>query len=115
MEIKIVNNFLSVDDFRTATAKLNSHDENSPWYVHKTDDDDSSSFLVRWLNQDEFFTEYIFNQIKEHLDGDYELERVYKSLKLSDKNNYKKLLFQFYLNNMCRKIALHAHHRIFQK
>ena len=77
MEIKIVNNFLSVDDFRTATAKLNSHDENSPWYVHKSDDVDSSSFLVRWLNQDEFFTEYIFNQIKEHLDGDYELERVY--------------------------------------
>jgi hypothetical protein len=77
MDVKIIDNFLDIFDFRTATAKLNSQDESSPWYVHLSNGEDTNAFLARWLNQDEFFTKNLFNQVKRHLDEDYKLERVY--------------------------------------
>ena len=73
MELKIFDDFLGISDFKEAVSRLSS----CPWYVHKSNEEDDSSFLMSSLEHDEFFTKHLFDQVTRLLVGNYELQRVY--------------------------------------
>ena len=73
MAVKIFDDFLSISDFKEAVSRIGS----GPWYVHKSNEEDDSSFLANELDHDEFYTKHLFNQVTRLLVGNYELQRVY--------------------------------------
>ena len=75
MDIKIVDNFLDRIDFKKVFDYVNDKE----WVIQRSDgrNRDHLQFLMREVSDDEFFNSYLFDKVKEQLDGDYKLERVY--------------------------------------
>jgi hypothetical protein len=80
MDIKIVDNFLDPIDLKRVVSNL-SYKE---WSFQVSDRNDlpgilisSEVFLMSDVSDDEFFNSYLYKKLKEHLDGEYELERIY--------------------------------------
>lgn len=77
MEVKIIDDFLDLNDFHTACKKLDPKEIDIDWVIHYSTDAHPFPFLAKFLNHDDFFSKYLFDKIKPHLDEEYELSRVY--------------------------------------
>ena len=75
MGVTFVEDFLNESDFLTTVSKI--HNFHEPWFFHQSTPESTNSFLISGLDNDEYFTHYLFNKLKLHLDGEYVLERVY--------------------------------------
>tara|TARA_Y100000590_G_scaffold135634_1_gene155247 strand:- start:151 stop:648 length:498 start_codon:yes stop_codon:yes gene_type:complete len=73
--IKIIDNFLDPIDLKKVIGETSCQE----WKIQQTDIRKSNHlpFLIREVSHDEFFNSYLFNKVKDELDGDYKLERVY--------------------------------------
>jgi hypothetical protein len=90
MNVKIIENFLESSDFNKVTERLqypaNWRMQSSSGF-NKTfsgpsnwamDEDGSQQFLSLEIEEnEEFYYEYLFNKVGEHVDGDCELQRIY--------------------------------------
>ena len=80
MDIKIVDKFLDTIDLKKVAAATND----TEWTFQRSNVLNKSNgiFLMKNMYDDKFFNTYLFDKIKEHLDGeykdkDYELQTVY--------------------------------------
>ena len=75
MEIKIVDKFLDTIDLKKVAAATND----TEWTFQRSDPRNMKHgiFLMKHMNDDKFFTTYLVDKIKAHLDKDYELKAVY--------------------------------------
>ena len=75
MEIKFIKNFLSTNDFEEVAKTVNT----GKWTTQCSDSRDKTNleFLYQDQSSNQFFNTYLFNKVKEHLDGNFELSRIY--------------------------------------
>jgi len=75
MDIKIVDNFLDKIDFK----KVNESYFNKKWEMQQSSSRPpyGLDFLIHQVSSEKFFDNYLFNKIKQHLEGEYEIERIY--------------------------------------
>ena len=75
MEIKFVKNFLNTNDFEEVVKTVN----NGKWTLQSSDSRDKThlEFLYQDQSNNQFFNTYLFNKVKEHIDGNFELSRIY--------------------------------------
>ena len=84
-DIVVVDNFLSEQEL-TNVASLATY-KNEDWALQKSWDDKdkhplkemdfNGTFLVKKLNDNEYYTSYLFNKIKNHFNYNYKLVDVY--------------------------------------
>ena len=75
MDVKIVENFLDPIDFQKVEEATNV----KTWEIQRSDPWTKTQLDFLFLNKtdDDFFNTYLYKKVKEHLDGKYELTRVY--------------------------------------
>ena len=77
MEIKVVDNFLNPLDFQ----EIKNHTTfPAKWNTQVSDRDRRdhiSEFLEIVVSDKDFFNNHIFHKIEKHLDGKYDIERIY--------------------------------------
>ncbi len=77
MDVKVVDNFLDKIDFKKVKKRILG----SSWILQRSCNDigdkDQSDFLMLDVTNKKFYNKYLFNKVKKHLDGEYELERIY--------------------------------------
>ena len=75
MDVKIVENFLDPIDFQKVEEATNV----KTWEIQRSDPWNKTQLDFLFLNKtdDDFFNTYLYKKVKEHLDGKYELTRVY--------------------------------------
>ena len=72
-KIKIIDNFLSVDDLNIIMKNISG----SSWTMQSSNVGDSSSFLMYNVSNKEFFNNYLYKKVASTLKKDVKLERVY--------------------------------------
>ena len=75
MEIKLIKNFLDKNDFEKVENTVYSGE----WGTQCSDGEDKSNlvFLYQDQSNNEFFNTYLFNKVKQNLDGNFKLSRTY--------------------------------------
>ena len=81
MDVKVVDNFLDPIDLKKVSKKVDGKGLNGcQWTIQVSATDltgHEQQFLELIVSDEEFFNTYLFNLIKKHLDGEYEIERIY--------------------------------------
>ena len=72
-KIKIIDNFLSVDDLKIIIKNISD----LSWVTQSSKPEDNSSFLMSDVSHQEFFNNYLYKKVTSTLKKDVELERVY--------------------------------------
>ena len=77
MDIKIVDNFLDKIDLKRVGEKC--YDPLVEWEVQRSisTNKENLDFLYLDVSNEEFYNKYLFDKVKQHLDGEYKLERIY--------------------------------------
>ena len=75
MDIKVVDKFLDPIDLKKVAAAT----DDKEWNFQRSDPRNKNHgiFLMRDVSDDKFFNTYLFDKVKEHVDGDYKLGEVY--------------------------------------
>ena len=75
MDIKYVDNFLDKIDFKKVKERI----LNASWNLQRsvTTNKEHLEFLMLEVSNEEFYNKYLFDKVKQHLDGEYKLERIY--------------------------------------
>jgi hypothetical protein len=76
MQPKVFRNFLNDNDFQTVQSKILE----PKWSCnHKSSNDENNSLFwkMEGLETDSFFSQHLFNKIKELTQEDFEIERIY--------------------------------------
>ena len=76
MDIKIVDNFLDRIDLKKVQQRL---EYPAKWKVQRSDPTKKEhlEFIMLDVSNEEFYNKYLFDKVKQHLDGEYKLDRVY--------------------------------------
>ena len=72
MDIKIVDDFLSLSDLRKAYHISTE----APWNIQASKPNESQ-FLIHEVSNITFFCEHIFGKLRQYLDGNYKIQRIY--------------------------------------
>ena len=72
MDIKIVDDFLSLSDLRKAYHISTE----AAWNIQASKPNDSQ-FLIHDVSNITFFCEHIFGKLRQYLDGNYKIQRIY--------------------------------------
>ena len=77
MDVKIVDNFLDPIDFKKVEEKC--YNPLIEWKVQRSVsiNKEHLDFLMSEVSNEEFYNKYLFDKVKQHLDGEYKLERIY--------------------------------------
>ena len=75
MDIKYVDNFLDKIDFKKVKERI----LDASWNLQRSDTTNKEhlDFLMLDVSNEEFYNKYLFDKVKQHLDGEYKLERIY--------------------------------------
>ena len=74
-EVVSIDNFLDKIDFK----KVVDRTIDALWGVQRSDpiNKENMDFLYLDVSNEEFYNKYLFDKVKQHLDGEYKLERIY--------------------------------------
>ena len=75
MDVKYVDSFLDKIDFK----KVKERTVDASWTLQCSDptNKDNMDFLYLDVSNEEFYNKYLFDKVKQYLDGEYKLERIY--------------------------------------
>ena len=75
MEVKYVDNFLDKIDFKKVEERI--VDASWTFQCGNPINKEKLPFLLWEVSHEEFYNKYLFDKVKQHLDGEYKLRRVY--------------------------------------
>ena len=75
MDVKYVDSFLDKIDFK----KVVDRTVNASWNIQRSisTNEEHFDFLYLDVSNEEFYNKYLFDKVKQHLDGEYKLQRIY--------------------------------------